>query len=299
MQQAGSDSLQVLQDLCEYVHLLTRGQVIADFAKDKTLPEFDRQLLVELADIKIPALARAWQILLKGIGEVQSAGHPAQAAEMVLIRLGYAAELPPPADLIRQLRDTAASGAASSASLPSSPSGGAPRAKMARGEGAVLVPAVAKEAIPQGDAAPAAAPENFRELVALVAEKREGPLHAQLYSNVHPIRCTAGLLEMRLGPNAPPNFAAQLSKHLMRWTGQRWMISIADAGGDMTLAEHDKIAEKKRHERAEAHPMVQAALAAFPGAKLASLKQKVVAPVTSTGDDAAPTADELPPDFED
>ena len=73
MQQAGSDPLQMLQDMCELVHLLTRGQVIPDFAQDAALPEYDRQLLTDLADVKIPALARAWQILLKGIGEVQGA----------------------------------------------------------------------------------------------------------------------------------------------------------------------------------------------------------------------------------
>ena len=106
MQQAGSDPLQALQDMCDLIHLLTRGQAIPDFAQDQSLPEYDRQLLTELSDIKLPALTRAWQILLKGIGEVQQAQHPAQAAEMVLIRLAYAAELPPPADLIKQLRET-------------------------------------------------------------------------------------------------------------------------------------------------------------------------------------------------
>ena len=107
MQQAGSDPLQVLQDMCDLVHLLTRGQVIPDFAADSTLPEYDRQFLTDVSDIKIPALARAWQILLKGIGEVQTAAHPLQAAEMVLIRLAYASDLPSPADLVKQLRDAA------------------------------------------------------------------------------------------------------------------------------------------------------------------------------------------------
>ena len=125
MEQAGSDPLQVLQDMAELVHLLTRGQVIGTFAQEQGLPEYDRQLLTELSDIKVPALARAWQILLKGIGEVQSALHPAQAAEMVLIRMAYAAELPPPADLIKQLREGAAAGAGSGTTV-STQSGGVP-----------------------------------------------------------------------------------------------------------------------------------------------------------------------------
>ncbi len=127
MQQAGSDPLQALQDMCDFVHLLTRGQAIPDFAQDQSLPEYDRQLLTEMSDIKLPALTRAWQILLKGIGEVQQAQHPAQAAEMVLIRLAYAAELPLPADLIKQLRETAGtSGSAASSGKISGETGGVP-----------------------------------------------------------------------------------------------------------------------------------------------------------------------------
>ena len=129
MQQAGSDPLQALQDMCDLIHLLTRGQAIPDFAQDQSLPEYDRQLLTEMSDIKLPALTRAWQILLKGISEVQQAQHPAQAAEMVLIRLAYAAELPLPADLIKQLRETVGTNGAGTAT--SAPSGN-PRSSSAR-----------------------------------------------------------------------------------------------------------------------------------------------------------------------
>jgi DNA polymerase III subunit gamma/tau len=115
MQLSGSDPVQALQDMCELIHLLTRAQVIPDFAADAALPEYDRQLLTDAGDVKIPALARAWQILLKGINEVQTAPNPAEAAEMVLIRLAYASDLPLPADLIKQLRDGGAVAVARSA----------------------------------------------------------------------------------------------------------------------------------------------------------------------------------------
>jgi len=285
MQQAGSDPLQVLQDMCEFVHLLTKGQIIADYARNKTLAEFDRKLLTELSDIKVPALARAWQILLKGIGEVQSAPHPAQAAEMVLIRVAYAAELPPPADLIKQLRESGATNAAAISTAPSS-GGPAPRAKLASGGGAVLTPAVATQAIPQADVSVSPAPTNFRELVALFAEKREGGLHGQLYSNVNLVRCEQGMLEINVGPSAPANLAARLGQCLTEWTGQRWMISVSTgAKGQPTLAEQDKAATQKRQEKALAHPLVQAVTASFPGAKLASLKQKTVVPVAAAVED--------------
>jgi DNA polymerase-3 subunit gamma/tau len=290
MQQAGSDPLQVLQDMCELVHLLTRGQVINDFAADASLPEYDQQLLTDLSDIKIPALARAWQILLKGINEVQSAMHPAQAAEMVLIRMAYAAELPPPAELIKQLRDAenvAGQGAQidkQGGGIPSPSRGGVGRGASSQSAAQQLSPAISTDAIPQTDRQNV--PTSFKELVALFAANREGALHAQLYNNAHLVRFAIGVLEIRLKESSAANFAGRVAHSLTEWTGTRWMVSIAAQDGEPTLAEQDRAAENNRHDRALADPVVAAVIAAFPGAKLSALRQKAQAVAAVVKDDA-------------
>ena len=274
MQQAGSDPLQILQDMCDLVHLLTRGQVIPDFAKDPALPEYDRQLLSDAGDIKIPALARAWQILLKGVSEVQQAPHPAQAAEMVLIRLAYAAELPPPADLIKQLKEAIQTGGTTGLSAPPSGGNGGARA-LGGGGGSILTPAIAQQSLPQQSSDAQPMPTSFKELVALFDENREGALHAQLYSNARPVRCEPGLLEIRIESGAPSaNFIGRLSQCLTSWTGQRWMVSLSDREGGETLAAIDRAAEKKRRDRADAHPLMRAVVQLFPGSNMVSLKRK-------------------------
>ena len=270
MQQAGTDALQVLQDMAELTHLLTRAQVIPDLARDPDVPEADKLFLTDLSDIKVPALARAWQILLKGILEVQSALHPAQAAEMVLIRLAYAAELPSPADLVKQLREGAGTAGGMGGNAPPSGSGGT-RAVMGGGMvQAVAMPNVAAQT------AVAAMPQNFREVVGLFAENREGGLHAQLYSMAHPVRCEAGVLEIRIKTEASPAFVGRVGACLTQWTGQRWMVSVSDKEGGTTLEEEDNAAERERQERAKAHPLMQAVLLAFPDAKLTALRAKTI-----------------------
>jgi DNA polymerase-3 subunit gamma/tau len=289
MMQAGSDPLQILQDMSDLVHLLTRGQVVPEYAHDAVMPEYDRQLLMDAADIKIPALARAWQILLKGISEVQSATHPAQAAEMVLIRLAYASDLPSPADLVKQLRDTVGSGNGAGNTAPSG-GGSAPRAKLALGGGGSV--SILAEAAPQVVAQPM--PMDFRDIVALFSEKREAGLHALLYAQVHLVRCEPGSLELRVGSSAPANFAGRIGQCLTEWMGQRWVVSISADEGQMSLADQDRALEAKRHERARAHPMMQAVFTAFPDAKLVALRQRTVAPTAAVSDDApAPTDGEL------
>jgi len=120
--QGGADPLTVMQDLLELTHFVTRLKLAPEAGAGDPLEEGERERAGPLAAaLSMPALARAWQMLLKGIEEVQLAPAPAQAAEMVLIRLAYVADLPAPADLVRQLGGGAP--AASAMNTPSPPSG--------------------------------------------------------------------------------------------------------------------------------------------------------------------------------
>jgi DNA polymerase-3 subunit gamma/tau len=280
MQASGSDSVQVLQDMCDLIHMLTRGQVIPEFGADSSLPEYDRQLLTDVSNVKIPALARAWQILLKGISEVQAAAHPGQAAEMVLIRLAYASDLPSPGDLVKQLRETGVAGGTTPSSSGSSGGGGGggAKAKLALGGGSMAIAAAAPQAAVQQE------PMTFRQIVALFAEKREAGLCAQLFGQVHLVRCVPGLLEIRVTSDASPNLAGRVGQCLTEWTGQRWVVSLSAQEGDRTLRDQDREAEAQREERARAHPLMQAVFNTFPSAKLLALRQRVIAKAEPEGE---------------
>ena len=295
LQASGADPLQVLQDLAELIHMLTKAQAIPSYAAQPDIAEGDRELLTALADIKIPALTRCWQILLKGITEVQSAANPAQATEIVLIRLAYAANLPPPGELVEKLR-AAGQGTrdVGRGSLAGGETSDGPKAArmVSQGAGQILPHPVARPSSPVPDLNPHPKsqipnPTTFRALVALFEQNREGPLHALLYSQVYPLRLEPGLLEIGVGEGVPPNFASRVMQCLTQWTGQRWMVSISDQRQGQTLAEEDKAQETKRQARVMAHPLLQAALAAFPDAKLTSLTRKSVAPAAPVADSGA------------
>ena len=293
MQSAGADPLQVLQDLAELIHLLTKAQAIPTYAAQPDVAEGDRELLTALADIKIPALTRCWQILLKGITEVQSAANPAQAAEIVLIRLAYAANLPPPGELVRRIQDLGFGAQGGKADIPNTNTGPSPGGTKLRASTNGSAPVTV--AIPlSADADPNPHPQiptpaTFRALVALFEQNREGPLHALLYSQVYPLRLEPGLLEIGVGETVPPNFASRVMQCLSQWTGQRWMVSISDKRQGQTLADEDREQETKRQARVMAHPLMQAALSAFPQAKLTNLTRKSVAPAAALADSGAET----------
>ncbi|MGB7036861.1 MAG: DNA polymerase III subunit gamma/tau, partial [Xanthobacteraceae bacterium] len=104
---SGADPAMVLGDLAEFTHFVTRVKVVPALADDVSLTEAERSRGRDFAiKLSMRVLARTWQMLLKGIPEVEAAGRPIDAAEMVLVRIAYAADLPTPDEVVRALGDT-------------------------------------------------------------------------------------------------------------------------------------------------------------------------------------------------
>jgi DNA polymerase-3 subunit gamma/tau len=313
--QGGADPLMVLQDLLELSHFVTRLKLAPEAGTGDPLEDGERERAGPLAAaLSIPVLTRVWQMLLKGLEEVQAAPAPAQAAQMVLIRLAYVADLPVPADLVRTLQTTppqrgervAAKGQAASAVEPTSPALGlAPSPILPRtaGEGlaplssatapAIAVPLTAPEA--SASAALDPLPQSFAETVALFDKRREAVIAAHLKANVRLVSFEPGRIEIRPTDAAPGNLTNQLGALLGEWTGARWIVAISQAEGEPSLAEEEaRRAGMLRHEVA-AHPLVRAVLETFPGATIAAVRERFVA--ADAGTEAA--ADDVGEDTSD
>jgi DNA polymerase-3 subunit gamma/tau len=252
----GADLGMMLQDLLELVHTITRIKSVPSLRDSQELPEAERTRGAALAgQLSVPALARAWQLLLKGVGEVETAPDRRAAAEMVLIRLCHVSDMPPPGDLVRRLTSSTATQAAS-APAPPPPSGGGARAVAGGAPVAAAVP----------DATPRLA--SFRDVTALVADKREAMLHAHLIHSVHVVRFAPPVIELRPKPEAPRDLAPRLATLLSEATGTRWTIALSAAEGEPTVAEQGSAADAARRTAAADHPLVRAIMDAFPGARI-------------------------------
>ncbi len=251
----GADLGLLLADLLALVHILTRLKTIPALRDSPELPEAERSRGAALAErVSVPTLARAWQMLLKGVNEVEFAPDRRAAAEMVLIRLCHVAELPPPGELVRRL--TAATDA------PPAPSPGSPAATPApSGGGARAVNGPVLSAAP-------ALPASFRAVAALIAERREALLHAHLVHSVRLVRFAPPVIELHPLAEAPRDLAPRLAAALLEATGARWTIALSTEPGEPTLAEQGSAADASRRAAAADHPLVRAILAAFPGARI-------------------------------
>src|SRR5947207_10333774 len=109
---SGADPAVVLSDLAEFTHFVTRVKVVPAVADDASLAETERTRgRAFAAALSMRVLSRTWQMLFKGLAEVKEAGKPLAAAEMVLVRIAYAADLPTPDEVIRDIQNGAATSA--------------------------------------------------------------------------------------------------------------------------------------------------------------------------------------------
>ena len=256
---AGASPVVVIQDLLELVHWLTRLKVAPEGAADPALAEAERKRGAAMSEaLGMAVLTRAWQMLLKGLTEVRSAPMPLQAAEMVMVRIAYAADLPSPADALKTLENGAHVPVRAPASAPAPSS---PRPTSQGGAARAVVP----DAVPVAETTALAAPQTFAEVAALFEQKKYAMLAAQLKHNVHLVRFDQGVIEFNTDKNASKDLAGQVSTHLRDWTGQRWMVSVVNAAGAATLHEQEV-------EHAKADPLVRSLLDAFPGATISAIR---------------------------
>ncbi|MEP6829683.1 MAG: DNA polymerase III subunit gamma/tau [Rhizomicrobium sp.] len=270
---SGADPLAVMQDLMEITHFLTRLKVApsAQGFFDGASGEAKRAAALA-AKLSVPSLTRAWQLLLKGLFEVRDATRPILACEMALIRLAYAAELPPTDKLVKDILDgggIAPRGPAPSGGAPTGGTRGPAASAMAR-------PQTAAQPMPAG--APVALEARVNQVrgledVALLAAKNGAPvLKVHIENDMHLVKLEAGRLEFRPSLRAPRSLAGDLQQRLSDWTGMRWSVSISNQPGQPTLAEQKKHAKAARIESVMQAPLVRAVLDRFPGAEIVAVR---------------------------
>jgi DNA polymerase-3 subunit gamma/tau len=301
---AGASPSVVLTDLADFTHLVTRMKYVPDAAGDQSLSEIERVRGVEFANsIAVTALSRMWQMLLKGIPETEASSRPAGAAEMVLIRLAHAANLPSPEDAARRLAELSSgegngarapqaggyggnggqpTGQASISAVSRPPEAPMQRAQAGGGNVTMLRPVPQVEPVSQpvgrietAQPAPVVPVKSVADIADLCTKNRDIRLRALVRAFVRPVSVEAGKLEISLADDAPKTLVAELSSRLQDWTGMRWLVILSREAGGPTLAEAETMAQEARVADARQDPDVAAILQRFPGAKITDVRIKV------------------------
>ncbi|WP_347270123.1 DNA polymerase III subunit gamma/tau [Rhizorhabdus histidinilytica] len=284
----GVEPVAMLHGLLETCHAITRAKVAG--TDDPALSAEEREAYGDWAGkLGFATLHRLWQLLLKGHGEVQTAAMPIEAAEMALLRVVHASQLPDPGELARRL-------ASGDLNLPVAPAPAQPPA--AEPQGALMaVPAPAVAAVPTPTAAPAPTPVETPPLAVVQAPATaslpepepepatpslpatgeaihalllpENALIAQLFHDYAAIvRLEGEALLITRHQRLPQTFAGDVANILKRCTGRTWSVAMVDEAGTPSLLARIRAEEDAARNAILESPLVKAALEAFPDAEL-------------------------------
>ncbi|HEY1453490.1 MAG TPA: DNA polymerase III subunit gamma/tau [Roseiarcus sp.] len=283
LHRAGADAADILIELAEFCHFVTRAKIAPAAADDAAVSEIERERGREFADrLTLGVLTRAWQILLKGVEDVRDSPRPLASAEMALIRLAYASDLPAPEEALRRLGQTTDSPRHAPPLPPLA--GGGPRASMRL---AVAEPALPAPAPPPSR--PAAGPRlaSFEDAVALARAKRDIQLVESLEREVRLARFEQGSIAFTPVEGAASGLAQTLARRLQEWTGERWMVALVAGSTAPTLREAAEARDAERASGAASHPLVRKVLDRFKGARIVDVRRPESAPTPP-----APQADD-------
>jgi DNA polymerase-3 subunit gamma/tau len=263
----GADPAVVMLDVLDHCHASAVSKALGPDAL--SMPKEQAARLAAIgAHTSAGTLSRLWQMLLKAHEEVRRAPDAMAAAEMALIRLCYAADLPGPEEALKALREGAPIG------------GGGPGGGVSLGGGGSSG-ATASAHAPMTMAAPGAQAmpvlASFDDVMALIAAKRDIGLRLDVEQYVRPINFRPGAITFEAAPGAPGNLAGRLVRFLKEHTGQPWLVAAEGGGGAESLMERQKREEREALEQIKKDPFVASVLSAFPGAEIVEIR-KVLTP---------------------
>jgi len=277
----GADPVVVIGDLLEHTHAAAVAKTLGPAALALPSDQAGRLAAVG-AEASAGILSRMWQMLLKANDEIRRAPDPMAAAEMALIRVTYAAELPGPEEALKRLSSGEGVNAGGSGA-PSGGGGGGARASAGGGRSGSLAP------VPQPTAR--ALITTFQDVVQLIDEKRDITLKLDVERFVRLVDFKPGLITFEPAPGAPPTLTQRLTSRLREWTGDRWMAEIR-GGGTETAYERERREERAERAQLEEEPFVKAVLEAFPGAEIVAYRKRTPAPATVAPDGGADDDDD-------
>jgi DNA polymerase-3 subunit gamma/tau len=267
----GAEPEMLVTDLLDLIHL---ASMQAAGGSNDALIESEREMIAGLAESGIARLGRAWQLLLKGHGELGQAPNPAAACEMLIIRLAHTAHMPTPGELMQKLPKTSPSSPPSASSAPaaSAPVTLAPVASSVETApietGPIETAPIETAPIETG----VGMPSSLAEIVALAETNGEMLLAARIRNHVKLVSLKPGNLQIGLVGAAPDQLAGDIARYLSQWTGHRWLVSLSESGGAQTLAEEQRDADEKLRDTIASEPLVAQILDIFPGASIDEIK---------------------------
>lgn len=271
MYRNGANPAAVIGDLINLTHALTKTLLLPGFVNDASLSENDRNFLKETSGkLSIATLSKIWQMLIKGMNEMQTAPVPIDALEMILIRIAYSANLPSPAELLESVKKKSESGTL----RPANFSAGNPSAAAQTAAAPVSAPAAVSTPAQTVVNAPFS---DINGLIKHLENQKQPRLAYTLRHDVEVVEFSPGQIKFKAADRVGNDTLAALNKILEETTGGKWALDIVPGEVGRTVADIENEQKEKDKKNVAETPLVKAILEEFRGARIENLTRKVKA----------------------
>lgn len=250
----GANPTAILNDLINITHMLTKVLLIPAILKDEKLSENECEFLrTTSAKTNIALLSKMWQMLIKGLSEVQNAPVPIDALEMILIRVAYSANLPTPAELLESVKKKS--------SLSVAPSFSAPQPKP------VLQ-------VVHTSSTPTTSFDKITDFIRYLEDNKQPRLVYTLKNDIEIVEFTDGIMKFKATERVSADTVLLIGKFLETSTGKTWKTEVVPGAVVLSIASIENAQKEADKKNVAENPLVKAILDEFKGAKIETLMRK-------------------------
>ena len=272
----GANPTTLLQDLINITHMLAKARIIPSSVNDISLTENERDFCTKMSPVvSIAVLSKIWQMMIKGLGELQVAPVQIDALEMILIRVAYSANLPTPYELLNDVKKNSSLGN----SRPFEAAAGAPQKAP---EPMAVNPVIKEE--PTQEKTNSGIFKSAEDLVAYLEANRKMLVSYAIKNDVTIHEFSDGFMKMTISDKIHPDFIMNLHKILAEATGKEWKIGILRGHLGETIADKERAKSEEEKRSIMEYPLVKAIMAEFKGAKIETLTRRVDLEETADGE---------------
>jgi DNA polymerase-3 subunit gamma/tau len=268
----GADPLSLLKDLISITHLIAKVRLVPSFINDSSVSEAEREFLNKVKDkVSIAVLSKIWQMMIKGIGELQIAPVQIDALEMILIRVAYSASLPTPYEILNDVKKN--SSLTAPLIVPEKKSADDILNAVGSGKKISSLQNEAQSAETNGNFLTFNTPES---LVDYLENNKKMLLSYSLKNDVSISEFRDGYIKMILDKKADTDFIMALHKTLLEITGKQWKIDSQHGELGMTLAAKERAKDEEAKKDIMEYPLVKAIMAEFKGARIETMTRNII-----------------------
>jgi DNA polymerase-3 subunit gamma/tau len=116
--------------------------------------------------------------------------------------------------------------------------------------------------------------KTFENLIQVVTKEKEVELKYDLERNVNLVSFAQGKINITFNEKLNKNFVKILAERLLKWTGERWIISLSKDQGEKTFYEKNIVDKKNKLKKEMRSDLVKDFISAFPDAKLINVTEE-------------------------